>query len=168
MSSLLNLGFLVVAQENGAYAGGYLVVNSLGRPLEFRLSSAVQPNKVQQVLYAGTLVPYVCGELIGKALVDKAAVPVQLVLTTCEAALDLRRKLEVPVACLAEPDDKRPGLDVPAGRLLCHGDYEGDLAAVKELLAKLEGGLSLSEPFARVREAMGEARRMGVGSRSAA
>ena len=89
MASLLNLGFLVVVQENGAYVGGYLVVNSLGRPLEFRLSSAVQPNKVQQVLYAGTLAPYVCGELIGKTLVEKAGVPVRLVVTTCEHALDL-------------------------------------------------------------------------------
>ena len=168
MSTLLNLGFLVVTQENGSYVGGYLVVNSLGRPLEFRLSSAVQPNKVQQVLYAGTLVPYVCGELIGKALVDKAAVPVQLVVTTCEAALDLRRKLDIPVAYLAEPEDKRPGLEAPGGRLLCHGDYGGDPAAIKELVAKLEGGLSLAEPFARVREAMGEARKLGVGSRNAA
>ncbi|MBY0231431.1 MAG: hypothetical protein K2W96_19270 [Gemmataceae bacterium] len=168
MSSLLNLGFLVVAQENGSYSGYYLVTNSLGRPLEFRLSSAVQPNKVQQVLYAGTLVPYICGELIGKALVEKAAVPVSLVVTTCEAALELRRKLDVPVAYLAGADDKRPGLDAPGGRLLCHGDYEGDPAAVMELLGQLAGGLTLAEPFNRVREAMAEARKLGVGARSAA
>ena len=168
MAALLNLGFLAVSQENGSYVGGYLVVNSLGRPLEFRLSSAVQPNKVQQVLYAGTLVPYVCGELIGKALVEKAAVPVQMVVTTCEAALDLRRKLDAPVAYLVGPDDRRPGLDAPGGRLLCHGDYEADAAAIKEILTKLEGSLNLDEPFARVREAMGEARKMGVGARAAA
>src|SRR5580692_5789697 len=96
-STPLHVGFLTVLQEGGGYLGGYLVTNTWGRPLEFRLSSAVQPNKVQQILYAGTLLPYVCGDLIGKALVDKAGLAVQLVVTTCEAALDLRLKLEVPV-----------------------------------------------------------------------
>ena len=70
----VNLGFLMVLQEGNTYLGGYLVTNQWGRPLGFHLSSAVQPNKVQQVLYAATLVPYVCADLIGKALVDKALV----------------------------------------------------------------------------------------------
>ena len=41
--------------EASGYLGGYLVTNTWGRPLEFRLSSAVQPNRVQQILYAGTM-----------------------------------------------------------------------------------------------------------------
>src|SRR6476659_123684 len=61
----LNLGFLTILQDGTSYLGGYLVTNQWGRPLEFRLTSAVQPNKVQQVLYAATLVPYICGDLIG-------------------------------------------------------------------------------------------------------
>jgi hypothetical protein len=171
MATLLNLGFLVVVQEAGAYIGGYLVVNSLGRPLEFRLSSAVQPNRVQQILYAGTLIPYICGELIGKALVEKAGVPVQLVVTGSEAALDLRRKLDVPAALLAGADDTRPGaILLPGGRgkLYCHGDYPQDADSVRAALAQLAGGLDLAEPFERVTEAMKEARKMGVGSRASA
>src|SRR5947199_475637 len=88
------LGFLTVLQEASGYLGGYLVTNGWGRPLEFRLSSAVQPNRVQQVLYAGTLLPYVCGELIGKALVERSAVAVQLVITDREPVLDLRLKVD--------------------------------------------------------------------------
>src|SRR4051812_10940115 len=38
VSTPLNLGFLVVLNDNG-YLGGYLVTNAWGRPLEFRLSS---------------------------------------------------------------------------------------------------------------------------------
>src|SRR5579885_2826624 len=79
--TLHSVGFLTILQEANGYVGGYLVTNVWGRPLEFRLSSAVQPNRVQQILYGGTLQTYVCGELIGKALVDKAAVAVQLVVT---------------------------------------------------------------------------------------
>src|SRR5271168_101359 len=84
------LGFLTVLHEASGFLGGYLVTNIWGRPLEFRLSSAVQPNRVQQILYGGTLQPYICADLIGKTLVDKAGVPVQLVVTDREEVLDLR------------------------------------------------------------------------------
>src|SRR5205814_7194857 len=95
-----NLGFLSVFPEAGGYVGGYLVTNAWGRPLEFRLSSAVQPNKVQQILYGDTLQPYVCADLIGKTLVDKAGIPVQVVLTDRELVLDLPLKLDAPLLWL--------------------------------------------------------------------
>jgi hypothetical protein len=38
---------------------------------------------------------------------------------------------------------------------------------VRELLAAAEGSLDLSEPFARIRDAVGEARKMGVTARAA-
>src|SRR5574338_155199 len=69
-----NLGFLTVLTEGNGYLGGYLVTNQWGRPLEFRLSTAVQPNRVQQILYAGTLEAYLCGDLIGKTLVDRPSI----------------------------------------------------------------------------------------------
>jgi len=169
----VNLGFLMVLQEGNSYLGGYLVTNQWGRPLGFHLSSAVQPNKVQQVLYAATLVPYVCADLIGKALVDKAGTPVQLVVTDREAVLDLRHKIEVPVVYLAPPDDARangPGaLQGPGqrGLLLCHPRFPNDWATVKALLEQLDASFDVAEPFGRIREAVSEARKMGVTSRAA-
>src|SRR5438874_9502528 len=67
------LGFLTIVQEQNGYLGGYLVTNLWGRPLEFRLSTAVQPNRVQQILYGPALQPYLCADLIGKTLVEKTA-----------------------------------------------------------------------------------------------
>ena len=171
-----NLGFLTVLREASGYVGGYLVTNTWGRPLEFRLSSAVQPNRVQQILYGDTLQSYVCADLIGKALVDKAGMPVQFLITDQERVLDLRGKVEVPVLWLAAADDPRAvalastGAAVaPAapgrGPLLRHPHYPGDEAPARELLARLDGGLDLAEPFARIREAIGEARKLGVTSR---
>ena len=61
----INLGFLGVQREPAGYVGGYLVTNRWGRPLEFRLSSPVLPNKVQQILYGPTLEPYLCHTYIG-------------------------------------------------------------------------------------------------------
>src|ERR1041384_6474364 len=109
---MLYLGFLTVLQDANDYVGGYRVTNQWGRPLEFRLSSAVQPNKVQQILYARTLEAYLCADLIGHALVSKASVPVGLIVADREAALDLRLKVEYPVAFLA-PAGVTPGADAP-------------------------------------------------------
>src|SRR5262245_51602958 len=176
--STLNVGFLTVLQEANGYLGGYLVTNNWGRPLEFRLSSAVQPNRVHQILYGGTLKPYVCADLIGKALVEKTATPVQLLLTDSEPVLDLRLKVPTPVAWLAAADDPlaaaltQAGVCVqPAaggkGPVLCHPRFPGDVAAVGELLGRLDGTLDLAEPFARIREAVTEARKMGVAGKAA-
>ena len=43
--------------------------------------------------------------VIGKTLYDKTAVPVQLIITDKEPVLDLRLRVETPVAWLANPTD---------------------------------------------------------------
>ena len=169
---LTNLGFLTVLHESSGYLGGYLVANVWGRPLEFRLTSAVQPNRVQHILYAGTLESYICADLIGKTLVDKAAVSVQLILTDCVHVLDLRQRIEMPVVWLASKEHgaangEGPGLEVRQaadgqGPIFCHLRYSGDVALIRELLDRLDGSLDLAEPFARIRDAMTEARKMGA------
>lgn len=172
-SAALNLGFLTILQEPSGFLGGYLVLNSWGRPLEFRLSTAVQPNRVQQILYAGTLQQYLYADLIGKALVEKTTSPVQLILTDCEPILDLRRQLEMPVAWLAPVNDPlasamaADGAEVqPAagshGPIVCHPRNRSDVAACRSVLDRLDRTFDLSEPFARIREAIAEARKMGV------
>ncbi len=160
----LHLGFLTILQENQSYVGGYLVTNQWGRPLEFRLSTAVQPNRVQQILYADTLVPYICGDLIGKTLVEKTGVPVQAVFTDTEAALALRLKLEAPVAYL--PRAEQPVPADPRERLRTHTAFPDDGALLRETLEKLHRAFDLTEPFQRIREAMGEAKKLGVTSRN--
>jgi hypothetical protein len=169
-SGPINLGFLTVLNEPSGYLGGYLVTNTWGRPLEFRLTSAVQPNRVQQILYAGTLQPYICADLIGKTLVDKAGIAVQLIITDREAALDLRQKVDAPVVWLAPPNDAptAPQTTVaPAangrGTLCCHPRFAADVPAARDLLARLDSTFDLSEPFVRIREAVAEARKLGAG-----
>jgi hypothetical protein len=159
----LQLGFLTILHEANGYLGGYLAVNGWGRPLEFRLTSAVQPNRVQQILYGGTLESYVCADLIGKTLVEKAGVPVQLVVTDREEVLDLRLKLDVPVAWLTPP----ASTESAKGRRLfrCHPRFETDATAVHDILERLDATFDLAEPFQRIREAIGEARKMGVAAR---
>jgi hypothetical protein len=166
----IHLGFLTVLNEPSGYVGGYLVTNSWGRPLEFRLTSAVQPNRVQQILYGDTLQPYVCADLIGKTLLDKAGVAIQLVVTDREAVLDLRRKVDAPVVWLAPPDSPRNSTETavaPAangrGPVICHPRYTADVTTARDLLTRLDSTFDLAEPFVRIREAVAEARKLGAG-----
>jgi hypothetical protein len=180
----VNLGFLTVLHEASGYLGGYLVTNLWGRPLEFRLTSAVQPNRVQQVLYGGSLRPYIYADLIATTLVERTAAAAQLIVTDQEPVLDLRHKVDVPVVWLPSAD--LPGRDEPGslaaeairpgriagalirparngqGPIYGHPAFPADALAVRALLDRLDGGLDLGEPFARIREAIAEARKIGM------
>lgn len=163
------LGFLSIIEESGGFVGGLLVTNAWGRPLEFRLSSAVQPNKVQQILYGDTLQSYLCGDVIGKTLIEKATTPLEWLLVDNPMALDVRLRVEVPVALwygIVDPDRPMPGLIVQH-RMYCHSQFPQDIDTLRGLIEKL-GPFDFAEPFARIREAIQEARKMGVTARRAA
>src|SRR5439155_6963257 len=143
----LHAGFLTVLHEATGYLGGYLVTNAWGRPLEFRLSSAVQPNRVQQILYGGTLAPYICADLIGKTLVEKTGMAVQLIVTDCPMAMDLRLRIDTPVIWLAPLGEAPVGFGPPirpasamGGAVFTHARYQEDGPHICDLLARLESG----------------------------
>jgi hypothetical protein len=100
-------------------------------------------------------------------------VAVQFVVTTCESALDLRSKLEAPVVWLAPPEEPRASgslavtLPNNRGSLVCHARFPADVDVVRQMLTEIDGSLDLTEPFARIREAIAEARKMGVANRAA-
>jgi hypothetical protein len=169
-----NLGFLTVLHESNGYLGGYLVTNSWGRPLEFRVSTAVQPNRFHQILYGGTLQPYICADLIGKTLIEKTNMRAGLLVTDCESALELRAQIDAPMVWLPRDDALPPsppaGTPVEFGPNLkrsvyCHPNHSRDAESVHETLGRLEGVLDLAEPFARIHTAIAEARKQGVASR---
>jgi hypothetical protein len=139
------------------------VTNQWGRPLEFRLSTVVLPSRVQQILYGDTLQPYVCGELIGKTLIDKTVTQAQVIVTDREIVLPLRQLLATPVGWI----DGREGAEAPEGEnaLQTHPLFPQDQRILADLEERLGDAFDLTEPFARIREAIGEARKMGVTSR---
>src|SRR5262245_4161500 len=96
----LTLGFLAVLQEPTGWLGGYLVTNAWGRPLEFRLTTAVQPNRVQTALYGTTLTEYLHADVIGKTLVEKTGTKPDLIVTDSPPVLALRGRIEIPVISL--------------------------------------------------------------------
>jgi hypothetical protein len=166
------LGFLTVVQGASGYLGGYLVTNSWGRPLEFRLTTAVQPNRVQQILYGRTLDEYVHSDLIGKTLVEKSSTLPSLIVTDTPAVLPLRSRVEVPVVGVADGSSELPGTFAvtdprTSKSLLFPATHPADRELIEQRLAQLDPALDLEEPFRRIREAVAEARKMGVTSRAA-
>lgn len=156
----MTLGFLTGTQEANGYIGGILVTNQWGRPLEFRVTTAVKLNRVQQVLYGASLETYVYGELIGKNLLSKIAAA-RLVLTDQRPMLETRRLVNFPILYV----DDSPRAAGCGPNLICHPAYPDDAALAKRCCRELDPAFDLREPFTRVREAMAEAQRMGVTAR---
>ena len=177
------------SSEHG-YFGGYLVISSLGRPLEFHCTAPIRPSRAQQILYGPTLEPYLLGEQICGVLLETAKLKPAVILTDCEAALYVRARAGIPIA-LVRRDDYAVGSnvigaggqsraaddDVTAGTAVGHGrspasevsigshylqlapGYEGERVAVEEALEQLVQRVQLTEPFARIHDAIREAQR---------
>jgi hypothetical protein len=172
----LNLGFLAVLEEPSRYIGAYLITNAWGRPLEFRVSNPVQPSRIQQILYGDTLRPYIFAELIGKTLVENTATSVEIIITDCRPVLDLRRWIRTPVVWLDTKEEfprisdsgicEPPVPSLTQGNIYCQPEFDGDKTTICKLIKQLPNCLDLSEPFDRIREAIGEARKMSLTSRA--
>jgi hypothetical protein len=130
---------------------------------------------VQQILYADTLDEYLSSDVIGKTLIEKTATLADLIITDTFEVLSVRRTIEQPVVWVAPVNDSRAndwaahGSAVrPAeghrGPLIAHPEF-ADGPRIIEILERL-GALDLTEPFIRIRDAIAEARKMGVMQRA--
>ena len=121
--SPLALGFLTVTQHpQWGLIGGYLVLNALGRPLEFHCTAPVRPTRAQRILYGPTLEPYLYGEQIGQALVTKASTAAVAICTDRTAVLAVSEFVSMPVllvldAAASEASARRDENDEASARL---------------------------------------------------
>lgn len=185
-NSLPAFGFLtVVEHEQHGLFGGYLVLNSNGRPLEFHCTAPVKPNRAQEILYGPTLEPYLYGEQIGQALLVKSQVRPTVVFTDLAPVLAVRQFASQPVALVLDeqanaagrPVDERertfrvdaahdqgpalPSFAAGCNRLALPSGYAGDQELVTAELASAAQHFDLLEPFGRIRGAIEEAQRGG-------
>ena len=162
-------GFLTVTEhaELGLF-GGYLILNTAGRPLEFHCTAPVKPNRAQEILYGPTLRPYLYGDQIGQTLIAKAKNDVSLICTDLAACLAAREFSERPMVLVCAADSQAAvSLDFQFGARFALGKNEvataarfaSDDQAVRELCGQLTAGIDLLEPFARIREALEEAQK---------
>lgn len=97
-NSLPAIGFLtVVSLADRGLVGGYLVLNTEGRPLEFHCTAPVKANRAQEILYGPTLRPYLYGEQIGTTLLSRAKHRAMLAATDVQHVLAARRFTSLPL-----------------------------------------------------------------------
>ncbi|MBI2479331.1 MAG: hypothetical protein HYV60_12075 [Planctomycetia bacterium] len=179
--SVPSVGFLTVQEFTDlGLIGGYLILNAVGRPLEFHCTAPVRPNRAQEILYGPTLAPFLYGEQIGQTLVSKGKSRPMFVCTNVEPVLSAREFVSVPLALLIEPVDEareqyrldaaHAATPAPMSRKLLSFQLASHQAAVAEEHARdrdkiIEqwqphaNAIDLLEPFSRLREAIEEAQR---------
>lgn len=89
MAGLVLAYVKIVALPGHAFAGGVMVVDGRGLPLDFRYTEPVQPSRVQQVLYGKSLDRHVRQDVIFKQLAGKIDPRPSLVLVDDELLLGL-------------------------------------------------------------------------------
>ncbi len=182
------IGFLSVvdAGEQGLI-GGYLVLNTLGRPLEFHCTAPVKTNRAQEILFGPTLKPFLYGEQIGQTLLEKSQFQPLFICTDLLPILSMRDTITTPVVLVqaedtagsSERDDERQlridgahrgstvGLQEATGttfglggcRLSVAPRHAADREQVTQAWQPYADGFNLREPFDRIREAIAEAQR---------
>lgn len=178
--SVPTVGYLtVVEDEQHGLFGGYLLLNSNGRPLEFHCTTPVRANRAQEILYGPTLREYLCGEQIAAALVRKTNLAPRLICTDMTEVLAVRQHVDVPVIAVApvaaEPptadgqawrvdaahavaEPKSPALFALAGAdVLVSDAHPQDRSDVIQIWETFAARIDLTEPFGRIHEAISEA-----------
>ena len=104
------MGFLTVVEhpQYGLF-GGYLLLNTAGRPLEFHCTAPIKPNRAQEILYGPTLESFLYGEQIGQTLINQGIASPLLVCTDREPALAAREYVSMPLA-LVLPEEAATGV----------------------------------------------------------
>jgi len=172
------LGFLtVIENEQLGLVGGYLILNASGRPQEFHCTAPVKPSRAQQILFGPTLAPYLYGEQIAQALVNKGTLTPLVVWTDQPSVLAVREFVTLPVALVAFQDnaidearrhfDAIEEFTVGKSRIVLNRNHAEDRAKIEDRMQTL-GSFDLREPFDRIREAVEEAQRAAAGNRQAA
>lgn len=169
----LSLGFCTVRvhPEHG-YFGGFLILNTHARPLEFHCTLPVKPSRAQEILYGKTLPDFVCGEQIAKALTSRAKLAPRLILTDCSAVLALCHVSDQMVVCLTDcaasvcgQASHVPVTDESRLQSIKLGKYPATLLRdqvglepqLNALWDEMNLSMDIREPFERIAEALIEA-----------
>lgn len=165
-----SIGFYTVEQSDTlGWTGGYLILNLVGRPLEFHCTLPVRPTRAHEILYGATLRGHLIGERIGGALLKQSRVRPLLVCGDQPEALRLGDHVETPIVWVA--DEAAAGQAHVPTITAPHDRYSLRIEArfatrVREALEQMADLPDFAEPFARIREAIREAQQ-GATARAA-
>lgn len=164
-SAELSFGFLTTLESpvHGLF-GGYLVVDMVGRPIEFHCTAPVKVSRAQQILYGASLDSHLHGRQLGGSLLAEGKAMPTMVLTDSEPMLHVRLHTNLPVALVWRGDDEGAafGKDFSFNGAIVrpHADDAERAPELAARLATLAVAVDLCEPFERIRAALDEAARL--------
>ncbi len=152
--------FSVVTIAGGTLVGGYLILNSLGRPTEFHCTESLKPTRAQEILYGPTLAPFLYAEQLGRSLIAAAKGKSQILFTDSDLALDLRRIVDLPVMHVVGSNCKDNHKTIEFGlgenKLRVMAETPDDQHAATEHWRDHIVEWDLLEPFRRIHDAIAE------------
>jgi hypothetical protein len=116
------------------------------------------------MLYGTSLKDYVYGELICAPLIKATKEKISFVLTKERYIMEVRPLVAVPIVFISN-NDKAAGDGVKTISFQMHKDYSTELSQAKVLLTPITQKLDLMEPFERLKLALNEVHRLGVGEK---
>ena len=158
--------YTVVDDERTGWTGGLLLLNAVGRPLEFQCTLPVRPTRAHEILFGPTLRDHLIGDVIGPLLVEKCRTPIQLLCCDQPESLRIAGLVSFPVALVDEAAECEEGpitdeslagwVTVPlaGSKLRVAMECADDVREIASALGDLPDAV---EPFERIREAIQEA-----------
>jgi hypothetical protein len=180
MKQLAYLG--VYELGGGAFAGGLLVCDNRGLPVDFRYVEPIKPTQLQRLIYGEALRRYVMVEAIGAGLLKDCEANYSVAFVDDELLFELLERCKAPIIKLVKSsrqpldemgkwennghgiefqaaDGESPvSLSFPEGAIVAVDDFMKDLAGLSETL-------NILEPIERVKKAVVEVGKMNGGEK---
>lgn len=152
--------------DTSEMCGGMLLVNSIGRPVEFHCSTPVSANRTQEILYGTTLKQFLACEQIGASLLKHSRKMPAIVLIHQPELLPLHGLTNQPVVLVGAAETAidsswmNERLAVPfqlGSQQLLIVALQPEVSGTQKALSAFHAALPIDEPFERIRQAIEEA-----------
>jgi len=162
-SQEIRLAFIEIAIfTDGSIRGGILTTDIETRPFEFRVTSPIKPTQVQQILYGASLKEYVYGELICVPLIKATKEKLSLVLIKDNYLVAMRPLVSTPIILIQSTGSQLT--ETPKQfTFYCHRNFQNEIAFAQTILNPISQKHDLLEPFERLKLALNEVHKIGLG-----
>lgn len=164
LQSESRIGFITVVETPDlGFSGGLLIVNTLGRPIEFHCTAALKVNRAQKILYGRTYQSFLFCDQIAASLIENTHSQPKAYLTDCVDLMPLTESVDAPVLLLPDESDTAPQrtdlghFQLDNRRLWFESLKHEQEEPLRGLCKTLADTLPIDEPLDRIREAISEA-----------
>lgn len=171
------IGFLGIYRfEDGAAIRGAVLATDLDtKPIEFRVTASVRPQKFQETLFGELLNEHLAIELMGIPLIKSLQRRPDLIIVRDALFLGLNLKKEIPTVLILKEDEpiiRRNAFTKPlnspdsnriSAKVCTSGQFESSLEEISQELQKVFLERDLMEPFDRLKKACEDVHARKVG-----